>query len=82
MLPLKQYQKDDDHQVRTETENARSSFEVSGDINQDNKFQVVQNPYYGDEIELDSQPLKDIKGKVDLKNAEVITVTTNIYYEM
>ena len=44
--------------------------------------QVVQNPYYGDDIETGSSETNNLPKQKDIDKKEVITCTKNVYYEM
>ena len=52
----------------------RASGDLYGDINEDTDLQIVQNPYYGDVMEMGDSTQA-------LNNTQVITAQTNIYYE-
>ena len=54
--------------------------DVYGDINDDLELQVVQNPYYGDELETSHNDTGS--QATNRQDMEVITSRQNDYYEM
>ncbi len=56
--------------------------DIYGDINEEIEFQVIDNPYYGGEIELGAQRTNNARKKANLNDVEVVTSVRNIYYEM
>ena len=54
--------------------------DVYGDVNDDLELQVVENPYYGDEVETNQNSTRT--PSTDMNNMEVITSRQNDYYEM
>ena len=57
--------------------------EVYGDINEDPEFQqVTQNPYYANDVELDSAGAENSTKHNNANESKIITCTKNVYYEM
>ena len=54
---------------------------VYGDIGEDPEFQIMHNPYYGDDEIITSEFSSNRRGKSDPYTTEAITAQTNIYYE-
>ena len=52
--------------------------DVYGDINDDLELQVVENPYYGSEVE--TSPNNSRVTRTNVPNMEVITSRQNDYY--
>lgn len=53
---------------------------IYGDPNEPIEFQVLQNPYYGGEININDQIVDN--GASNMGNSQIITATRNIYYDM
>ena len=53
--------------------------DIYGDINEDPKLRIIQNPYYGSEVEMDSE---NEENSPNLNNAETVTTIKNVYYEL
>ena len=62
--------------------NEEPEFNIHGNNNKDPDCNVVQNPYYGGEIEMEIMQPGKTRKNVDLNNTEIVTTTKNIYYEM
>ena len=57
--------------------------EVYGDINEDPDVRsVVNNPYYGVDIKMETSRSKTSRGNKESKEVEVIKSTKNVYYNM
>ena len=57
--------------------------EVYGDINEDPDVRyVVNNPYYGVDIKMETSRCKTSRGNKESKEVEVIKSTKNVYYNM
>ena len=69
-----------------ENENEDAATEVKGDvygdIMEDLELTTIENPYYGDSIELSEQTFGGNGNIRTNNNTERITTTTNIYYDM
>ena len=59
----------------------RNSGDVYGE-NVDLDFQIVDNPYYGGEVEIDQNGECVSMNDLNLNNTHIITSTQNDYYEM
>ena len=55
---------------------------IYGNPDEDLDFQVVQNPYYGGEIEMHPNEISSSMNNLNTNHIEVITSTQNDYYEM
>ena len=60
---------------------------IYGDMDEDleddgPEFQVIENPYYGGEVDLSREFQTGQRGGRTLNNGDIITVTQNEYYEM
>ena len=53
---------------------------VYGDVNDDLELQVIENPYYGDELETEQPRTRTPIS--NMNNIELITSRQNDYYEM
>ena len=57
--------------------------DVYGDINEDpDVSSVVNNPYYGLDVKIETSGSKTSRGNKELKEVEVIKSTKNVYYNM
>ena len=55
---------------------------IYGNPDEDLDFQVLQNPYYGGEVEMGEDGFSIPMDNLNMNNTEVITSTQNDYYEM
>ena len=52
---------------------------INGNVTENQEFQITQNPYYGDEVEVNAANNRN--GNLVLNNGDVVTVQQNLYYE-
>ena len=55
---------------------------MSGGTKKDSDLDVVENPYYGGSMEIDTSALNQKEKKPDLNDIEIVQSTRNVYYEM
>ena len=55
---------------------------IYGNPEEDLDFQVVQNPYYGGEVEINQNEVSIQMQDLSINNTEVITSIQNDYYAM
>ena len=55
--------------------------EIYGDMNEDLQSATIDNPYYGEDIELSEHPYGANSHIRNNNSTETITTTTNIYYD-
>ena len=73
----------DDKYDEIGTSNEGNIGEIYGDIYEDPDFNpVFQNPYYGGDIELESDGTRNSPNHKNGNEGQVITCTKNVYYEM
>ena len=78
---VKQFLDDDDnYDMAYDEPSAQDLGDVYGDINDDLELQVVENPYYGCEVETSSNNSRVTSTNVP--SMEVITSRQNDYYEI
>ena len=49
---------------------------------EENALNVVENPYYGDAEDFETNPTRKSASNPDFDNVEVVTATENLYYEL
>ena len=55
---------------------------VYGDVNEDIEFELVQNPYYGGDVNINTNHEHTQGTMSTMTNMEVITSTSNTYYKI
>ena len=65
-----------------ETSNNPDFSDIYGSINEHIEFQIMENPYYDDDEEMDNIHTTAGNNKTGLNNSEVVTAQDNIYYEL
>ena len=72
-------EEDDGYNMVNELESTNELENMYGDVNEDLELNETQNPYYGNDVEVDTQ---NRYNQIENLDSTIITTTKNIYYEM
>ena len=79
---LRSYLDEDHYDMVNEQIDGDNNENVYGDVNDDLEFKVVQNPYYGGDVNINTNHENTHGAMSSMTHMEVITSTSNTYYEM
>ena len=60
----------------------RDHGDIYGDPLEDMDLKVINNPYYGDDIEMSTPEKNNTNRNINLEDTKIVKTTHNVYYEM